>query len=208
MICNIAVPWGAIRSMRLLRPAILLGVVPLVPVPVAAQATAAPQALEQELTRLSDEWMRGVWDKDDSVMNRLMADDFVILSPGGANKVQKRPDWLRNARMAGSGECAYSNIHVQAIGADFAIMAAELTCKGDYHGIGLEANSVVSDVWVKRDGGGWKVAARIASTSPRFTGIWAPLLIGAALPLVAWLYFAIRNGKRERNSLLKSANRF
>jgi len=194
--------------MRLFRPTILLSVVPLVPVPVAAQAPAAsPQVLEQELTRLSDDWMRAVWDKDDAVLNRLMADDFVLLSPGGSNKVQQRPDWLRVVRNAGNGECSYSNIHVQSFGPDIAILAAELSCKGDYHGIGLESSSVVSDVWMRRDGT-WKVVSRIASASPRFTGIWAPLLIGAAAPLAAWIWFASRSRYRERNSLIRSANRF
>ena len=184
-------------------PAILLSVVPLTPAPVVAQS---PVPLEQELTRLSDEWMRAVWEKDDAVLNRLMTDDFVLISPGGSSKLQSRPDWLRTTRMAGSGECVYSNVHVQSM-SDFAIMSAELSCKGDYRGIGLESSSVVSDVWVKL-GGRWKVASRIASTSPRFIGIWMPLMIGAALPLVGWSWFALRGRYRERNSLLSSANRF
>ena len=189
--------------MRIFRPALLLSVVPLVPTPVLAQA---PMAIEQELTQLSEEWMRAVWDKDDAVLNRLMTDDFVLLTPGWSNKRQDRPEWLRTARMAGSGECAYSNVAVQILG-EYAIMAAELSCKGDYHGIGLEANSVVSDVWVKR-GGRWRVASRIASTSPKFRGIWMPLMMGAAFPLVAWAWFASRSRYRGRNSLLSSANRF
>ena len=162
--------------------------------------------MEQELTRLSDEWMRAVWEKDDAALNRLMTDDFVLLTPGSSTKKQNRPDWLTATRSAGTGECAYSNVFVQSMG-DLAIMAAELTCKGDYHGIGLEANSVVSDVWVRREGR-WRVASRIASTSPRFTGIWMPLLIGASFPLAAWLFFSFRSGSRQRNSLLSSANRF
>ena len=190
--------------MRLLRPAILLSVVPLASGPVAAQTS--PAALEQELTRLSDEWMRAVWEKDDAVLNRLMTDDFVLISPGGSNKRQSRPDWLLSTRIAGAGECSYSNVTVQTVG-DIAIMAAELSCKGDYHGIGLEANSVVSDVWIRRDER-WKVASRIASTSPRFTGIWMPLAIGASFPLAAWIYFAVRSGYRRSHSLLSSANRF
>ena len=190
--------------MRLLRPAILLGVVPLTPAPVLAQSP--PAALEQELTRLSEEWMRAVWDKDDAVLNRLMTDDFVLLSPGGSPIRQSRPEWLRTARLAGSGECAYANVSVQSIG-DLAIMAAELSCKGDFHGIGLEANSVVSDVWIRREGR-WRVASRVASSSPRFSGIWMPLLIGASIPLAAWLFFSIRSGYRKSQSLLSSANRF
>lgn len=204
MTCNNLIPWNTHWPIRLLRPAFLLSLVPLVPAPALAQAS--PAALEQELTKRSDDWMRAVWDKDDAVLNRLMTDDFVLISPGGTSKIQSRPDWLRNARLAGSGECAYSNIHVQSFG-DFAIMAAELSCKGDYHGIGMEANSVVSDLWVKRDGV-WRVASRIASTSPRFTGIWMPLLIGAAVPLAAWLWFGVRSRYRQRNSLVSSANRF
>jgi hypothetical protein len=208
MFCKIAVPWNAIRSMRLFRPAILLGVMPLVPGPVlAAQTPAAPQALEQELTRLSDDWMRAVWDKNDAALNRLVADDFVLLSQGGSSKVLRRPDWLRDVRLAGSGECSYSNVRVQSIGSDTAVVAAELACKGDFHGIGLEAKSLISDVWVKRDGA-WKVVARIASTSPQFSGVWIPLFIGAALPLGAWAWFASRARSRERNSLMKSANSF
>lgn len=190
--------------MRVLRPAILLSVVPLVP--QASFAQPKSMSIEQELTKRSDDWMKAVWDKDDATLNRLMTDDFVLISPAGSPKVQKRPDWLRNSRMAGSGQCAYSNIHVQSFG-DFAVMAAELSCRGDFHGIGMEANSVVSDLWVKDDGG-WRVASRVASTSPRFTGVWMPLLIGAAVPLAAWAWFMIRLRQRESSSLLRSANRF
>ena len=188
---------------KMIRPAMVLSLVPLSPAPAQAQT---PMALEQELTRLSDNWMHAVWDKDDATLNRLMTDDFVLFSPGGSTKRQSRPDWLRTARLAGNGECSYSNVYVQSMG-DFAIMAAELSCKGDYHGIGLEASSVVSDVWVKRDGR-WRVASRIASSSPSFRGIWMPLLIGAAVPLVAWAWFSVRSRYHERNSLLSSANRF
>ncbi len=202
MICNLFVPFTKIASLRLLRPAILLSVVPLMPVPAAAQ----PAPVEQELTRLSDEWMRAVWDKDDAVLNRLMTDDFVLITPGSSSVRQSRPEWLRTARMAGPGECVYSNIQVQWMG-DFAIMSAHLSCKGDYHGLGLEANSVVADVWVKLDNK-WRVASRVASTSPRFIGIWMPLLIGAAFPLLAWGWFGFRGRYRNRNSLLSSANRF
>jgi ketosteroid isomerase-like protein len=191
----------------LFRPAILLSVVPLVAVPVAAQVNPPAQTLEQQLTQLSEDWMRAVWDKDDVAINRLMADEFVLFSPGAPiSKRQTKPDWLRNARIAGSGECEYSNVHVQAIG-EVAVMAAEMHCKGDFHGIGFEASSIVSDVWVKRDGM-WKIAARIASTSPRFLGIWMPLFMGAALPLAAWCWFAVTARFRQRNSLLSSANRF
>lgn len=204
MIRNLFLSFNQIAPLRLLRPAVLLGVVPFVPAPLVAQAS--PAALELELTRLSDEWMRAVWDKDDTVLNRLMTDDFVLLTPGSSTRKQTRPDWLSSTRLASTGECSYSNVYVQSMG-DFAIMAAELSCKGDYHGIGLEANSVVSDVWVRREGR-WRVASRIASTSPRFTGIWMPLMLGAAFPLLAWLFFSFRSGYRHRNSLLSSANRF
>lgn len=89
---------------------------------------------------------------------------------------------------------------------DFAIMSSHLACRGDHHGIGLEANSVVSDVWVKLDNR-WRVASHVASTSPRFTGIWMPLLIGPAFPLLAWFWVLFRGRYRNCNSLLSSANR-
>ncbi|HEY3738316.1 MAG TPA: nuclear transport factor 2 family protein, partial [Bryobacteraceae bacterium] len=159
-------------------------------------------------TRLSEDWMRAVWDKDEASLNRLMTDDFVLVSPAGSNKLVRGPEWLRGVRSAGSGACEYSNVHVQSIGNETAIMAAELSCKGDFHGIGMASKSVVSDVWVRRGNGGWRVAARIASTSPRFTGFWMPLLIGAAIPLAAWAWAASRARARERNSLMRSANSF
>jgi hypothetical protein len=50
----------------------------------AATASAAPQGdVEQELIRLQRQWAAAVVNKDGAVMDRILADDFVVTGPTG-----------------------------------------------------------------------------------------------------------------------------
>lgn len=101
MFCNCFVSFNKTGAMRMLRPAILLSVVPLAPAPVLAQ----PVPVEQELTRLFDEWMRAVWEKgrrhSQSPPDRRFRPDHA----GFFKQTPEPPGRLRTARMAGDGDC-------------------------------------------------------------------------------------------------------
>ncbi|BDC52724.1 hypothetical protein F183_A50390 [Bryobacterales bacterium F-183] len=170
---------------------------------VAAAIPAFTQPVEQIIERLSSEWMNAVGQKDEATLNRLMADEFLAFLPESGKSIN-RAEWLRQARLMESAECEYKNTQVRNYG-DFAIASGRLTCTGDIRGIGLQDDSVVADTWVRRDNQ-WKVSTRVVSTSPSFTGIWRPLLIGAAIPSVLWAIAAIRRRMRMDSSLLSSAN--
>ena len=199
--------WGTIDGMRAVRQAVWFGVVPLVslPAPVAAQdGQRQPPGLDREIATLSQQWMRAVWEQDESALNRLMADDFVYSTPNESVKLARRQEWLKTFSGNG-GECVISNPHVDAFG-DAAILGAEMSCPAGWELLKLRARSVVSDVWV-RQGGRWRVTTRVANGIPRF-GVWLPLLIGAAVPLLLWGWASVRDRTRQRSNLLSVANRY
>ena len=168
-----------------------------------AAIPAFTQPVEQIIDRLSSEWTNAVGQKDEATLNLLMADEFRAFLPETGKSIN-RTEWLRQARLLESAECEYKNTQVRNYG-DFAIASGRLTCKGDIRGIGLQDDSVVADTWVKRDNQ-WKVSTRVVATSPSFTGIWRPLLIGAAIPTLLWAFVSIRRRLRMGSSLLSSAN--
>ncbi len=170
----------------------------LVASPVAAQPA------EQIIERLTVEWMTAVTNKDDATLNRIMADEFVAHVPESGRSIS-RSEWLRQARLMENAECEYKSTQVRNYG-DFAVSSGRLVCKGEIKRIGLEDDSVVADTWIRRENQ-WKVSTRVAATSPRFTGIWRPLAIGAGIPTLLWLFVAIRNRMRQSGSLISSANR-
>ena len=162
------------------------------------------QPVEQQVDILTNQWMKAVSDKDDNTLNRLMADEFVAYLPETGKSIN-RTEWLRQARLMDNAECEYKSTQVRSYG-EFAVASGRLICKGEVKGIGLEADSVVVDTWVRRDNQ-WKVSTRVASETPSFTGIWRPLAIGAAIPTLLWMLFAFRNRNRTHGSLISSANR-
>lgn len=168
-----------------------------------AAIPAFTQPVEQIIDRLASEWTNAVGQKDEATLNRLMADEFLAFLPETGKSIN-RTEWLRQARLLESAECEFKNTQVRNYG-DFAVASGRLTCKGDIRGIGLEDDSVVADTWVRRENQ-WKVSTRVVSTSPSFTGIWRPLLIGAAIPSILWAIASIRRRLRMDSSLISSAN--
>ncbi len=165
---------------------------------------AFTQSVEQIVDRLTTEWMAAVGNKDDATLNRIMADEFIAHIPESGRAIN-RSEWLRQARLMENAECEYKSTQVRSYG-EYVLASGRLSCKGDIKGIGLEEDSVVSDVWVHRDNL-WKVSTRVVASTPRFTGIWRPLAIGAGIPSLLWLFVAIRNRSRQSGSLISSANR-
>jgi len=162
------------------------------------------QPAEQTIERLTIEWMTAVANKDDATLNRIMSDDFVAHVPESGRSIN-RSEWLRQARLMENAECDYKSTQIRNYG-DYAVASGRLVCKGEIKRIGLEDDSIVADTWVRKENQ-WKVSTRVAATTPRFTGIWRPLAIGAGIPSLLWLIVAIRNRSRASGSLISSANR-
>ena len=169
-----------------------------------AATPAFTQPVEPLIERLTAEWMTALGNKDDATLNRLMSDEFLSYSPE-SGKYVNRSEWLRQARMMENAGCEIRSVQVRSYG-EFAIASGRLLCTSAIKGIGLEEDSVVADLWVRRDNQ-WRVSTRIASPTPRFTGIWAPLASGAAVPTILWLAVSIRRRLRRGGSLISSANR-
>ena len=64
-----------------------------------SKAEAGSAKTKQEILRLENEWMNGVVHKDGQVLDRLMADDFLLLNErwtGDRGLTPKQP-WIKNS---------------------------------------------------------------------------------------------------------------
>ena len=183
--------------MHAFRQALLFGFAPI----VGLWAQGGP-GVEQEITTLSEQWMRAVWEHEDAALNRLMVDDFIYSAPSASVKQERKQEWL--AQFSGhTGPCSLTSTHIDSFGEE-ALMASEMSCPTGW--LGLRTHAVVADLWVRR-GGQWRVATRVANGIPRF-GWWLWAAVGSIVPLGFWAWTAARNRSRQRGSLMSVANRY
>lgn len=85
-----------------MRTTFLIPLLLLLPVLALGQAESKKPAgagkVEQEILRLENEWMGAAVRKDEKVLDRLMADDFLLLSEvwNGERDLTPKQRWIRN----------------------------------------------------------------------------------------------------------------
>ena len=157
----------------LLVAALLLGA------PALASDPQTPD--EQQLIKLSNDWMSAIERKDRAALERIVADDFVLQMPGDqpAHAV-RRDEWLTNAvGMAWSG-FRYENPQVTIHG-DRATVTSRLHF--NISPVPVALDSTIVDLWEKRDGR-WQVTNRYLGESQMqlkiafFAGVVGTLVVG------------------------------
>jgi len=128
----------------------------------AEQAMATTIGAEQELKRLSVAWMQAWKDRDRATLERLLAEDFVLVLSASPARPVGRTRWLEMA--LGGYTCEsfeYKSQHVRLLG-DTAIVASVYTQKASVAGQDRRGDVFLTDVWQQR-GGRWQVVARYSS---------------------------------------------
>ncbi len=118
---------------------------------------------EKAVAALDQEYQEAVRKNDAATMNRILADDFVLVT--GTGKIFSKSDLLEEAR---SKRMAYerqedSERKVRVWG-DAAVVTALLWAKGKEEGKEFEYRLWFSDTYVRTDGG-WRYV--FAQASPR-----------------------------------------
>ena len=105
---------------------------------------------ETEIARLDTEYQAAVERNDAETMDRILADDFVLVT--GLGKTFTKEDLLEEAR---SGRVEYEF--------DTAVITAQLWAKGVANGEAFHYKLWFSDTYVRSDGG-WRYVFGQAST--------------------------------------------
>ena len=163
---------------------------------VYAQETPAPQNDTAEQTKLIDlsvELMNAVERKDQATLERLVAEDFFVTSPGDLGEV-KRADWIANSVSMNWENPKFNNFRVNAYG-DTAIVTSVFDFKvsGGKVPFPIITNAQIVDVWKKRNGQ-WQIAARHlgAYSIGGYFRLIAGFIAGLVVCLVTWLLLQIR----------------
>ncbi len=177
------------RSSKLFTNLLLGGIL------VASVAMAAPPTApdEAELKQLSQQWMTALERKDESRLQSLLADDFVLQMPGDSpTQYVHRAEWLKNAIDMDWSSLRYENIVVKVDG-DQAIVSSKLFFKVSPNPLPLDSG--VIDAWERR-GGKWQVTHRYLGESTlktRMSFVFGMLATALALTLT---YLLIRLSRR------------
>lgn len=163
---------------------------------IYAQETPAPQNDTVEQTKLIDlsvELMNAVERKDQATLERLVAEDFYVTSPGDLNEV-KRADWIANSVSMNWENPKFHNFRVNIYG-DTAVVTSVFDFKvsGGKVPIPIITNAQIIDVWKKRNGQ-WQIAARhLGSYSiGGYLRLIAGFIAGLVFCFVFWLLLRIR----------------
>ncbi len=128
----------------------------------AEQAMATTTGAEQELKRLSVAWMQAWKERDRATLERLLAEDFVLVLSASPERPVGRARWLEMA--LGGYTCEsfeYKRQNVRLLG-DTAIVASVYTQRASVAGQDRSGDFFLTDVWQQR-GGRWQVVARYSS---------------------------------------------
>ena len=119
---------------------------------------------EQEILSLEKEWMNGVVHKDGKVLDRLMADDFLLLNErwAGDRGLTPKEPWIKNSLTSIEAKSfSFDKVKTQ-VRENVVVFHCLFTFEATVNGKPWGGTARVTDIWVK-EGGRWRVLARHAS---------------------------------------------
>lgn len=125
---------------------------------------SGPSNIEQEILRLEREWMDAAVRRDEKVLDRVMADDFLLLGEAwdGKRDLTPKQRWIENTLTTIEAKSfSYDKVNTQVRG-DAVVLHGLFTYDATNNGRPWGGTVRVTDVWV-RDGGRWRILTRHAS---------------------------------------------
>lgn len=127
--------------------------------------TADAKATQDELIELQNAWMDAWRRGDEPRLREIIGDEFTLTS-ARSDRLMDKSEWL--ALATGGRVVAesfdYRDFRVQPYG-EVAIVKSRMRQKATVDGAPWDAEFMLTDVWIRRDGR-WQVVARHSSTSP------------------------------------------
>ncbi|SDG01923.1 nuclear transport factor 2 family protein [Chitinophaga filiformis] len=113
----------------------------------------------EELTSINQDWLNSYPKKDAATLNRIFADDFVLISPKGT-KMSKH-DIIANLDKQETVAVKIDNVDVKLLTPDVGLITAYTTFIMKIDGKDVKGKNCYQDVYVKREGKWRAVAAHV-----------------------------------------------
>ena len=131
------------------------------PAPATVSATPTETAALETLNR---EWLTAYKTRDGAVLERILADDFEAVYPGGS--VLKKADLIKAATNPRRtvADISWENLKIMVFG-DVAVVSARSRMAGTTEGRAFSGVNDYADVYVKRSGTWRAVSAHVVRVS-------------------------------------------
>lgn len=113
----------------------------------------------EELTRLNQDWLNSYIKKDTATLNKIFADDFILISPKGARMT--RSDIINNLNRQETVSINIDSINVRLVTADVGLITAYTTFVLKTDNKEMTGKNCYQDVYIKRNGSWFAVAAHV-----------------------------------------------
>ena len=151
--------------------------------------SGSAQATETELHALTRQWVQAVYAHDKAAIDRFLAPDFFVVSPGTSVAYANRQQWLDGLAKVHGGSCEIDQFSQRPFG-EVTLVSAHLNCLVNMKGVGIKTDSVVVDVWGRKDGQ-WQVKARYVSATPSLRPALLPVIAGVLIGFVLAAVFVL-----------------
>lgn len=131
------------------------------PISTAVPAVASSENVAQVLTKMENDWIEAALKHDPATVDRILADDFVAIGPGG--RASTKTQIVDGTKPGGFTAEALSidDVKVRVFG-DTAVVTYGQSEKSQSQGKDLSGRSVWTDVFVKKNGR-WQIVAEHGS---------------------------------------------
>jgi ketosteroid isomerase-like protein len=135
------------------------------PTPSVTQGVKPPP---DELETLSNTWMEAAQRHDMATLERLMAEEFILVHPSQDN-VTTRAQWLAALARIQTTQFKYEHLRVVRHGDTLGVVSSRFVVEALRDGQPFPAITGVVDIWEKRDGR-WQVVTRYAARPEELRG--------------------------------------
>ena len=119
----------------------------------------------EELTKLNQDWISSYVTKDTATLNKIFADDFVLISPTGT-KMTKH-DIINRLNQQETVSTHVDSVNVRLLTGEVGLITAYTTFALKIDGKDMTGQTCYQDVYVKRNGQWFAVAAHVTLLSTK-----------------------------------------
>ncbi len=113
----------------------------------------------EELSKLNKDWLNSYPTRDTALLSNILADDFILISPSGTK--MSKVDVIHNVTTQEALYVNIDSIDIRLLTPDVGLISAYLSFKTNPTDKKIAAKNCYQDVYVKRKGRWFAVAAHV-----------------------------------------------